>query len=89
VSPLAIITLTVLSIGLYFVAFMLLVKLFFALHGAFYRGKGPITILWFFLALIVWIPVFVLDLIHRIGCLFLGIQMASALRDWWHAGAKR
>jgi hypothetical protein len=88
-SPVAIIILTILSIGLDFVVFMLLVKLFFAFSDAFRRTKGTGKIGWWLLALIVWIPVFILDLIHMIGCLSLGIQTASALRDWWHKGARR
>lgn len=88
-TPAAIVLTTVLCIGLYFVAFMLLVKLFFALSGKYYRTSGPGAIIWWVLALVVWIPVAILDFIHMIGCLFLGIQAASAMRDWWHKGAKR
>ena len=87
--PVAIVVTTVLCIGLYFLVFMLLVKLFFALHDAYHKTKGPGAFIWWLLALIVWVPVFVLDLIHMIMCLALGVQAASALRDWWHSGSKK
>ncbi len=88
-SPVTIVVLTVLCIVGYIVAFMLLIKLFYVLAGEFRRTRGPGAILWLVLAIIVWIPVFILDIIHLIGCAVLGIQVAGALRNWWHEGAKR
>lgn len=87
-EPGTIVVITVLCIVLYFVVFTLLVKLFFALRDLYYRTKGPAAIIWWLLALIVWIPVAILDLIHMLGGLMLGIQAASAFRDWWHKGSK-
>lgn len=87
-EPAVIVGLTVLSIGLYFLVFWLLVKIFYALRELCRRTKGPLFLIPLLLAVIVWIPVFILDLVHTIFCLILGIQAASALRDWWHTGVK-
>lgn len=87
-SPIAIVGLTVLCLGLYFVVFNALAKLFFVLFEKYEETKGIGALPWWILSLIVGIPVFILDAIHMISCIFLGIQVAGVIRDFMHKVSK-
>jgi hypothetical protein len=83
VSPVAIVGTTALCIGLYLLAFMSLVKIFYVLVKWHQQSSTMAAVVWWILAVIVGILVFVLDIIHTLICLSVGIQIASSLRKWF------
>lgn len=83
-SPGWIVGLTVASIFGYMLLFALLLSLFVSLTNGFKQGSVIIRLVLLIPLILIGSVFLVLDIIHTLLTIWLGVQALSGFRSWWH-----